>query len=137
MNIVNNKSQQPKTRADLRRALIEARGMTIVELMIVLTIIASIMGVVGFSVFGALDKANAQEARIEIKQLSNMCDTFYLSSSPKRMPTSLQELAEGPSPLTQQVPLDPWGKDYIYKLEGNRNFVIYSSVPSMPSGPAE
>lgn len=113
-------------RAELRRSLAQARGMTIVELMIVLTIIASIMGVVGFFVFGALDKANIQEARIEIGQLGNMVDAYYLSSSPRGLPGSLQQLAEGPSPLTEKVPADPWGSEYIYKVEGGRKYTIYS-----------
>ncbi len=116
------------------RSLAHAGGMTIVELMIVLTIIASIMGVVGFYVFGALDKANISEARIEITQLSNMCNAYYLSSSPKKMPDSLSDLAEGPSPLTQKVPKDPWGNDYIYKKEGTRTVKIYSAGPDGSEG---
>lgn len=126
--------QQNLKRADLRRSLAEAKGMTIVELMIVLTIIASIMGVVGFYVFGALDKANISEARIEIGQLTNMVNTYYLSSSPKKFPDSLQDLAEGPSPLTQKVPQDPWGNDYVYKKESGRKFVIYSAGPDGSEG---
>ena len=121
-------------RGDFRRALADARGMTIVELMIVLTIIASIMGVVGFFVFGALDNAAIQEARIEIGQLSNMCDAYYLSSSPKKLPDSLEQLAEGPAPLTEKVPKDPWGADYVYKKEGPRKFEIYSAGPDGQEG---
>lgn len=121
-------------RADFRRALVEAKGMTIVELMIVLTIIASIMGVVGFYVFGALDKANISEARIEIGQLSNMCDAYYLSSSPKKLPDSLDALAEGPSPLTEKVPNDPWNTPYIYKKEGPHKYEIYSAGPDGSEG---
>ena len=126
--------EQNLQRADLRRALVEARGMTIVELMIVLTIIASIMGVVGFFVFGALDRANISEARIEIGQLSNMCDAYYLSSSPRKMPDNLADLAAGPSPLTEKVPKDPWGNDYIYKKESDRKVLIYSAGPDGSEG---
>lgn len=121
-------------RTQFGRSLAQAQGMTIVELMIVLTIIASIMGVVGFFVFGALDRANISEARIEITQLTNMCDAYYLSSSPKKMPDSLADLAEGPSPLTQKVPKDPWGADYIYKKEGARKVIIYSAGPDGNEG---
>lgn len=131
---MKTEEHKPLQRADFRRALVEAKGMTIVELMIVLTIIASIMGVVGFFVFGALDRANISEARIEIGQLSNMCDAYYLSSSPKKLPDSLQDLAEGPAPLTEKVPQDPWGNDYIYKKEGNRKFTIYSAGPDGSEG---
>lgn len=121
-------------RAEVKRALVEAKGMTIVELMIVLTIIASIMGVVGFFVFGALDKASIQEARIEINQLGNLVDAYYLNASPRSLPDSLDQLAEGPSPLTEKVPKDPWGVDYIYKKEGNRKYEIYSVGPDGSEG---
>ena len=126
--------QQNLRRSDFRRSLAQARGMTIVELMIVLTIIASIMGVVGFFVFGALDRANISEARIEITQLTNMCNAYYLTSSPKKMPDSLEDLAEGPSPLTQKVPVDPWGNAYIYKRESNTKVKIYSMGPDGAEG---
>ncbi len=103
--------------------------MTIVELMIVLTIIASIMGIVGFYAFGATVSAGVQEARIEIKQLSNMVETRYLASSPRSLPSSLDELAEGADRLTEEVPKDPWGSDYIYTKKGNRDFSIHSAGP--------
>ena len=103
-----------------------ARGMTLVEIMIVITIMASVMGVVGFFVFGALDTANENTARIEIQQLEQMVQAYYLSSSPQRIPQSLEELTEGPSPLTQEVPLDPWGNDYVYVRHSNRDYEIFS-----------
>jgi len=121
-------------RVRFARALANTQGMTIVELMIVLTIISSIMGVVGFFVFGALDKANIQEARIEANQLSNMVDAYFLSSSPRKLPDNLEDLAKGPSPLTEKVPNDPWGSPYIYKKEGNRQFQIYSAGPDGSEG---
>lgn len=108
------------------KGLKNARGMTLVEIMIVITIMASVMGVVGFFVFGALDTANERTARIEIQQLEQMVNAFYLSTSPNRLPDTLDELTQGNSPLTKEVPLDPWGNDYIYRKNSNRDFVIIS-----------
>merc|ERR1711974_91372 len=105
----------------LGRIVGNTSGMTIVELMIVLTIIASIMGVVGFFAFGAINQAGNKEAQIEIKQLSNMVETYYLASSPRSLPNSLEDLAEGSSKLTEEVPKDPWGNDYIYTKSGSRD----------------
>lgn len=109
------------------RVIASSNGMTIVELMIVLTIIASIMGVVGFFVFGALDTASNKEAKIEIAQLSNMVDAYYLAASPRKLPDSLEDLTKGPAPLTEEVPKDPWGNDYIFKKSSNREYEIYSA----------
>ena len=113
----------------LVKSLKEARGMTIVELMIVLTIIASIMGVVGFFVFGTLDKANIKESQIEIAQLTSMVEAFYLSASPRAFPNDLEEMTKGASPLTKEIPRDPWGNDYVYKKTSGREFEIYSAGP--------
>lgn len=132
-----NEEQRNKTglrRAQFARSLAEAKGMTLVEIMIVLTIIASIMGVVGFYVFGALGRASTQEARIEISQLGNMVDAYYLSSSPRRLPDRLEQLAEGPQPLTKEIPQDPWGNDYVYKKQSNQEFEIYSAGPDGTEG---
>lgn len=118
--------QKKIRKTSLRRTLAEARGMTIVELMIVLTIIASIMGVVGFYVFGAIDRANVKEAQIEIANLTQMVESYYLTSDPKQFPNELEDLAKGPSKLTEKVPQDPWGQPYIYKKTGTRDFEIYS-----------
>lgn len=108
------------------KGLKNARGMTLVEIMIVITIMASVMGVVGFFVFGALDTANERTAKIEIQQLEQMVNAFYLSTSPNRLPDTLDELTQGNSPLTKEIPLDPWGNDYIYRKNSNRDFVIVS-----------
>lgn len=127
---VNDMERETKQRkVELGRALANTRGMTIVELMIVLTIIASIMGVVGFFAFGAINNAGIKEAQIEIKQLSNMVETYYLASSPRSLPSNLDDLAEGSNKLTEKVPKDPWGNDYIYTKTGNREFEIHSAGP--------
>ena len=127
-------------RATLRDLLPAARhiknqkGMTLVEIMIVITIMAGVMGVVGFFVFGALDRANVRTAEMEITQLQGMVNTFYLSSTPQRLPNSLEELSEGPMPLVEQVPVDPWGNPYIYNRQSNREFEIYSAGPDGVEG---
>lgn len=114
--------------------VVTPRGMTLVEIMIVVTIMASVMGVVGFFVFGALDQANVKTAGLEISQMEGMVNSYYLMSSPHRLPDSLQELTTGPSPLTKEINLDPWGNEYIYKKISNREFEIISAGPDGVEG---
>lgn len=102
------------------------RGMTLVEIMIVITIMASVAGVVGYFVFGALDTANERTAQMEIGQLSQMVETYYMTNTPSQLPDSLEQLTEGHSPLTEEVPTDPWGNDYVYNRHGERDFEIFS-----------
>ncbi len=114
--------------------MVAPRGMTLVEIMIVVTIMASVMGVVGFFVFGALDQANVKTAGLEISQMEGMVNSYYLMSSPHRLPDSLEELTTGPSPLTKQINLDPWGGEYIYTKISNREFTIISAGPDGQEG---
>ena len=110
-----------------RHGLANARGMTLVEVLIVLTIMASIMGVVGVFVVGAIDRANVKEAQIEIKNLEGLCNSYMLSSTPRALPESLEDLTKGPAPLTKKVPKDPWGNDYLYNKVSNMEFTISSA----------
>ena len=115
-----------KKRRPVVEGLKNARGMTLVEIMIVITIMASVMAVVGIFVFGALDRANERTARMEIGQLNQMVQTFYLTTTPNRVPNTLQELTEGRAPLVERLPVDPWGNDYVYIRRSNRDFEILS-----------
>ncbi len=66
------------------------------------------------------------EPEIEIGQLGQMVDSYYLATSPRRYPTRLDQLTEGPSPLTREIPKDPWGNEYQYRVLGKHEFVIWS-----------
>ena len=74
-----------------------------------------------------LDRAAVQQARLDIRQLSNQVDTFYLEASPKRLPESLSELGA-------DVPKDPWGNDYMYKKKSSTDYVIFSVGPDGQAG---
>ena len=109
-----------------RSGLANARGMTLVEVLIVLTIMASIMGVVGVSVVSALDRANIKEAQIEIKNLESLVNSYMLSASPRALPDSLKDLTSGAVPLTRKIPNDPWGNEYVYNKVSTVEFTIVS-----------
>lgn len=131
---MKNKNNQKLRDTSLSGVIAGQRGMTIVELMIVMTIIASIMGVIGVYVFGALDKANIQQARIQINKTRGLVEQYYLSSSPRQFPNTLEDLAAGPTPIVKKVDKDPWGNDLVYKKISNREFEIYSVGPDGSEG---
>ncbi len=110
-------------------------GMTLVEIMIVVTIMASVAGVVGFFVFGALDRANIRTAQMEVGQLEQMVETYYMTEN--ELPDNLNQLTEGNQPITEDVPEDPWGNDYIYDRHGAQDFEIYSAGPDGVTGTDE
>jgi general secretion pathway protein G len=104
------------------------RGFTLVELLVVITIIALIMGIVGPRVLNYLTESKVKTARIQIQSFASALDLFYLDAG--RYPTSAEGLAvlvrptagitawNGPYLKGGIVPTDPWGKPYAYRSPG-------------------
>lgn len=111
------------------------RGMTLVEIMIVLAIMASIMGIVGFFARGAIINANIREAQTQIGTLMQAVDSYYVFRN--EYPENLDQLADPPrgmAPILERIPEDPWGNPYQYAREGNQSFNVYSFGPDGNNG---
>jgi general secretion pathway protein G len=121
------------------------RGFTLVEMLVVITIIGLIMALVGPRVLNYLSESKVKTARIQIESLSSALDLFYLDNG--RYPTSAEGLAalvqrpansgswNGPYLKTASVPPDPWGRPYLYKSPGDdAPYEIDSYGPSGESG---
>jgi general secretion pathway protein G len=110
------KNSQPRRRT--------ARGMTLIEILVVLVLIGIVMGIVGGNFLGKGEKAKADAAKIEINQIGQTLDLYKLEIG--RYPTTqegLQALVTAPSGVTnwngpywkkQSIPKDPWGNEYKY-----------------------
>ncbi|QDG50112.1 prepilin-type N-terminal cleavage/methylation domain-containing protein [Persicimonas caeni] len=118
--------------ATKRGQLANTRGMTLIEIMIVITIMASIMGVVGFYVVGALEEANIKEAKIQMGNLNQSLDMYYTRTDPHEYPESLQKLVD--RNIMQEVPSDPWGEQYVYRRDSRNEFTLMSKGPDMTEG---
>src|ERR1700742_1748806 len=64
----------------LRRNRHAQRGFTLVELLVVITIIALIMGIVGPRVLNYLSESKAKAAKIQIESFSSALDLYYLDT---------------------------------------------------------
>src|SRR6266542_3149019 len=74
-----------------------ARGMTLIEILVVLVLIAVVLGIVGGNFIGRGEKAKADAAKIEIGQIGQTLDLFKLEVG--RYPTAqegLQALISAP-----------------------------------------
>jgi len=112
----------------LFRKRTQARGFTLVELLVVLAILGLLVGLVGPQVMKTLGTSKTKTARIQIESLAGSLDMYRLEVG--RYPTSeegLQALVEkpgdagkwnGPYLKKAQVPKDPWGFDYQYRSPG-------------------
>lgn len=117
------------------KALRNNHGMTLVEIMIVLTIMASMMAIVGFFAVDALENSRIKTTQTEVAQISQFIEAYYTFQ--EEMPDSLDDLVNPPggmSPVTREIPLDPWDNDYQYNKTGNTEFELYSMGPDGNSG---
>ena len=118
-------------------------GFTLVEMLVVITIIGLIMSLVGPRVLTYLSESKVKAAKIQIESLSAALDLFYLDNG--RYPASNEGLTalvqrpssaggwNGPYLKTNAVPADPWGRPYLYKVPGDHAAFEIGSYGS--SGP--
>lgn len=114
------------------------RGLTLLEMMIVLAIIGIIMGGVASKIIGFRDAAKMNQTDADFRMLGNLLEQYRNSNG--HYPSNandqgLKALYEKPtsSPvpkrwnqLFKEIPTDPWGRPYLYEYSGSGRPVIIS-----------
>jgi general secretion pathway protein G len=105
-------------------------GFTLVEILVVITIIGLIMAIVGPRVLNYLGESKVKAAKIQIESFSSALDLYYLDMG--RYPASNDGLValvqrpgnaqewNGPYLKGGAVPNDPWGHPYVYRAPVER-----------------
>jgi len=100
----------------------------LLELLVVVAIIGLLAGFVAPRYFGQIGKSEVNTAKAQIDALEKALDQYRLDVG--RYPTTEMGLSalvtrpanepkwSGPY-LKKAVPLDPWGKPYLYKMPGD------------------
>lgn len=124
-------------------------GFTLLELLVVMVILGLLVGYVAPKYFAQVGKSEVKTARAQIEALEKALDMYRLDTG--HYPTTEQGLAalnlkpqnepkwSGPY-LKKDVPLDPWGKPYLYKVPGEKGaeFDLMSlGKDSKPGGEGE
>jgi general secretion pathway protein G len=103
-------------------------GFTLVEMLVVITIIGLIMGLIGPRVLNYLSESKVKTARIQLQSFASALDLFYLDAG--RYPSTAEGLAalvhqtpgvaawNGPYLKGGSVPNDPWNHAYVYRAPG-------------------
>jgi general secretion pathway protein G len=110
------------------RLLKDKKGMTLLEIMIVLAILAGLIAVLATQVQGRLKKARINEAKIQIGELGKALDMYYTDCGSYPTPDQgLHALIEAPTSCTNWGPdayvkklaKDPWGHEFAYDSNGS------------------
>ena len=105
-----------------------ARGMTLIEIMVVLVILGLIAGAIGYNVFSQLKEAQIKTATLDLKAISNGVDLYHVETG--QWPDNLQQLVPK---YVKDLHKDPWGTDYSYLHTGD-GYDVYSYGPDKAQG---
>ncbi len=109
------------------------RGMTLIEIMVVITILGLIMAAVGVAVIPKLDEARRDTARMDIGSIHNALKLYYAKKG--RFPdtaTGLRALVDTQN--LDKLPTDPWGHEYAYMNEGGKPIITSYGADGVAGG---
>ena len=105
------------------------RGFTLIELLVVVVIIGLLAGLVAPRYFGQVGKSEINVAKAQLDALEKALDQYRLDTGHyPNTEIGLTALVQRPANepkwagpyLRKDVPLDPWGKPYVYKAPGEK-----------------
>jgi general secretion pathway protein G len=112
------------------------RGVTLIELMVVLVIIGLIAAFAVPQVLKVLDDSRQKSAAIQIKALAGALDIYKLDTGQYPPDDSLDALVKepvgadrwnGPYITSADSLIDPWGRPYQYRFPGDHGaYDLYS-----------
>ena len=117
-----------------------AAGFTLVEMLLVLVILATLAAIVIPKFAGRSRQAKETAAKSQIANLEVAIDSFEVDNG--FYPRTLDELIQPPPNaqdwhgpyLKKGIPLDPWGHPYIYQYPGKYNPETYDLLSPGPDG---
>ena len=122
------------------------RGFTLLEVLLVLTILVIMGSTVTYYFVGAQQKANTRQTISQISMFETLLANYHMDVG--SYPTTSQGLAalrESPADLAntgkwagpysnKDIPLDPWGNPYQYELQAADQYRIWSWGPDLQDG---
>ncbi len=116
-----------------------ARGFSLVEILVVLVIMALLIGIVAPNVLDRADEARVQKVHADFKNIETALkmyrlDNFVYPSTEQGLQALIEPSTLDPEPRNfkkggylEELPLDPWGRPYLYVSPGeHREVDLYS-----------
>ncbi len=124
-----------------RRGRKSRRGLTLIEILVVVTILGLLASIVGVAVVNQMEASRIDTAKLQISEISKALDMYKIKFH--RYPNTAEGLPalatppEGKPPIMETVPKDPWGGDYIYVSPGQHNTSKFDLQSKGPDGQAD
>ena len=101
------------------------RGMSLIEIIIVIVLIGAVLTFVGSRVLGGADRAKVNLAKSQVQTMAGKVEAFQMDTG--RLPSALDELVTQPGdatgwlgPYAKAAELkDPWGHAIEYRTPGD------------------
>jgi len=127
----------------ISKTKVKQNNFTLVELLLVLVILATLAAVVIPKFSGRSEQAKVAAAKTDISNLETALDAFEVDN--EHYPVGkdgLQELFSQPADaenwkgpyLKKQISTDPWKNNYIYECPGQHNTRGYDLISTGPDG---
>jgi general secretion pathway protein G len=126
-------------RATLRRS---HAAFTLVELLLVLTILGILAALVVPKMVGRSEQARQTAAQTDISTFGTALDAFevdngYYPKGKSGMADLIAQPRDCPNwhgPYVKEIPKDPWGNEYVYECPGRHNPKSYDLYSVGPDG---
>ncbi len=113
-------------------AAVAQRGMTLIEIMVVIVIIGVLGSALAVGVFGMLNDAKIDSCAAQLNSVGGVVEAYEARNGD--FPDSLTTLSEGKNPkLKKEILKDPWRQDLQYSATGD-GFSLCSGGPDKKSG---
>jgi general secretion pathway protein G len=112
------------------------KGFTILEILVVLSVVAILIGIAVPRLKGMQDNANRTKAKSELKMLQTAVESYYINTSPHAFPASSTTIAAtslttATPAIISTAPYDPFAgttTEYNYLLSTNSKYYVIWSI---------
>jgi general secretion pathway protein G len=97
-----------------------SRGFTLLELVVVIAIVGMLATIVAFRIGPIRDNAERTKVQADQRQILDGAKALYALLG--RYPQTLDEFVDAvdakghPVGIFEELPIDPWGRDYLYEI---------------------
>lgn len=117
----------------MRRSIEAPSGFTLIEVLVVIVVLGVLASMVAPEVFKHVGGAKDAVARSQVELLSASLDAYRMDndvypSTDQGLESLRRQPLSDPAPtnwrgpyLRKEVPMDPWGRPYVYRSPGEAN----------------